>query len=142
VHLATTSSNPRLAELRAAAAQDPALQLWVDQPNLAAFHASHDLQVGAGGGALWERCALGVPTLALVCAANQRLSVPWLAEAGVVVGFDALQRDAARQSELGATIARLIAAPAERAALRERSLAWIDGRGAERAATAILALQA
>jgi spore coat polysaccharide biosynthesis predicted glycosyltransferase SpsG len=141
VHLATTSSNPRIAELRAAAAQDAGVQLWIDQPHLAAFHASHDLQVGAGGGALWERCALGVPTLALITAANQRLSVPWLAEAGVVVGFDALQRDEARQAELGATVARLIAAPAERAALRERSLAWVDGRGAERAAVTILALK-
>ena len=141
VQLATTSSNRHLDRLRDEAQRDRALELLIDQPNLAAFHASHDLQIGAGGGALWERCALGVPTLALVCAANQMLSVPLLAEQGVVAGFDALEQSPASQAELGATISDLITSATDRAALRERSLACVDGRGAERAAAAMLALR-
>ena len=140
LQLATTSSSVHLDALRAECARDSNLEILIDQPNLAAFHVGHDLQIGAGGGALWERCALGVPTLALVCAANQRLSVPLLAEAGIVAGFDALEQSAACQAELGTLIARLIASGAERARLRERSLTLVDGRGAERAAAAILAL--
>lgn len=138
VQVATTSANPQLPSLQDACERDRALQVLVDQPHLAAFHAAHGLQIGAGGGALWERCVLGVPTVALITAANQRLSVPWLAEAGVVVGLDAVDRTPACAAELGAAIARLLARPQERAALRQRSMALVDGHGADRAARAVL----
>ncbi len=140
IELATTSANPRCTEWQALAAQDPQLHLWLDRPDLAAFHRSHDLQIGAGGGALWERCALGVPTLALVCAPNQRLSVPWLAAQGVVHAFDAVEPVSGQVPALGALIAGLLETPAERAALRARSLSLVDGHGAERAAAALLQL--
>ena len=42
---------------------------------MAAFFARHDLQVGAGGGATWERCCIGSPMVALVLAANQSMVV-------------------------------------------------------------------
>lgn len=115
IAIATTSSaNARLPALQVLCDRDPGLRLVVDQPDLAAFHASHDLQIGAGGGALWERCALGVPTLALVTAPNQRLSVPLLADAGVVCGFDAVEAGPETAAQLGAVIARLLAHPGER----------------------------
>jgi len=140
VQIATTRSNPHLAALRLLVQGDPALELQLDLPHLAAFHSAHDLQLGAGGGALWERCALGTPTLALVCVPHQRLSVPLLAEAGVVTGFDAVDDTPTRQAELGRCIARLIDSTAERRRLHERSLALVDGQGAARAAAAILSL--
>jgi UDP-2,4-diacetamido-2,4,6-trideoxy-beta-L-altropyranose hydrolase len=140
VEIATTSSNPALADLQRLAAGDALLTLAVDLPHLAAFHARHGLQIGAGGGALWERCCLGTPTLAVVTAENQRLSVPLLAADGVVVGFDAVGQGAERCQALGQAIRQLIDAPAERAALRERSLALVDGQGATRVAAAVLAL--
>ena len=140
IAIATTSANARLPALQALCERDPGLRLVVDQPDLAAFHASHDLQIGAGGGALWERCALGVPTLALVTAPNQRLSVPLLADAGVVCGFDTVHTGPGTAAELGAVIARLLAHPGERAALRRQALALVDGRGATRVAAAIAAL--
>lgn len=140
VEIATTSSNPHLAALRALAARDGRLGLQVDAPNLADFHARHDVQIGAGGGALWERCVLGVPTIALVCAANQRLSVPLLARDGVVVGLDVVERGPAQQQALGAALRRLLASAQQRRSLRELSLQRVDGRGAERAAAALWAL--
>lgn len=138
IELATTSANPHLAGLRALAVSDPLLTLAVDLPHLADFHARHGLQVGAGGGALWERCCLGVPTLAMVCADNQRQSVPLLAEAGVVQAFDATPPHVLLTEPLGQAIAGLIDDAAQRAELHRRSLAWVDGRGAERAAQAVL----
>lgn len=140
IEIATTSAHPALAALQALAAADARLTLALDQPHLAGFHARHGLQIGAGGGALWERCCLGTPTLALVTAENQRLSVPLLADQGVVVGFDAVGQGPERGAALGRVIRRLIDSPAERAALRELSLALVDGRGAARAAAAVLAL--
>jgi spore coat polysaccharide biosynthesis predicted glycosyltransferase SpsG len=118
---------------------DPQLDVVVDQPNLAAFHAAHGLQIGAGGGAMWERCRLGTPAIALITAENQRQSVPLVAASGAVVGLDAMGQGDEVCRDLGTLIRRLIDSPAERRALHERALALVDGRGAERVATAVLA---
>jgi spore coat polysaccharide biosynthesis predicted glycosyltransferase SpsG len=144
IEIATSSANAALPALQALAAADPALMISIDQPNLAAFHARHGLQVGAGGGALWERCCLGTPTIAVITAENQRLSVPLLAADGVVRAVDAVGQgdEARRQSrhELGRVIRELVNSPAERTALHERALRLVDGRGAARVAAAVLAL--
>lgn len=39
--------------------------------NMAQLMAESDLCIGAAGGSAWERCALGLPTLVLILAANQ-----------------------------------------------------------------------
>ena len=39
--------------------------------NMAQLMAESDLCVGAAGGSAWERCALGLPALVLILAANQ-----------------------------------------------------------------------
>lgn len=140
VQLASTTSNAHLAALQRDFAGDAGIQWCLNQPHLAAFHAGHDLQIGAGGGALWERCALGVPTVALVTAPNQRLSVPLLDHAGVLLGVEAVDRSPAQRTELAARVRHLLQYPQARAALRDRSLALVDGRGAQRAATALLGL--
>ena len=58
--------------------------LTLDEPDLAAFFARHDLQIGAGGGATWERCCIGAPTIAIVVAANQSAVVPALDRLGAL----------------------------------------------------------
>jgi UDP-2,4-diacetamido-2,4,6-trideoxy-beta-L-altropyranose hydrolase len=139
VRIASTSANLHLASLRAAAASAGAV-LLLDQPNLADFHASCDLQVGAGGGALWERCCLGVPTIALICADNQRLSVPHAAAEGAVVGLDAIGQTASQAAALAGALRDLIDSPQRRQGLHARALALVDGQGAPRAAAAVLEL--
>ena len=143
IEIATSSANAALPALQALAAADPALAISIDQPNLADFHARHGLQVGAGGGALWERCCLGTPTIAVITAENQRLSVPLLAADGVVRAVDAVdagERGTEARRGLGRVIRELVDSPAERLALHERALRLVDGRGAARVAAALLAL--
>ncbi|WP_284620134.1 UDP-2,4-diacetamido-2,4,6-trideoxy-beta-L-altropyranose hydrolase [Aquabacterium humicola] len=141
IEIATTSANPSLPLLQALAAADAQLHIVLDQPHLADFHARHGLQIGAGGGALWERCSLGTPTIALITADNQRLSVPLLAADGVVVGLDAIGQGADVARALGSAVRRLLDAPDERRALHQSSIALVDGHGAARAAAAIAALR-
>jgi UDP-2,4-diacetamido-2,4,6-trideoxy-beta-L-altropyranose hydrolase len=140
IEIATSSANAALPALQTLAAADPALRITIDQPNLAAFHARHGLQVGAGGGALWERCCLGTPTIAVITAENQRLSVPLLAADGVVRAVDAVGQGAEARHDMGRVIGELLDSPAERMALHERALRLVDGRGAARVAAALLAL--
>lgn len=63
---------PWLAEVQAQAAAMPRpTQVLAGVSNMAQLMAESDLCIGAAGGSAWERCALGLPTLILILAANQ-----------------------------------------------------------------------
>jgi UDP-2,4-diacetamido-2,4,6-trideoxy-beta-L-altropyranose hydrolase len=139
VEIATTSANPHRDALAQLASQWPRTSLLLDQPDLAGFFARHDLQIGAGGGALWERCCIGAPTLALAVAPNQLQSIPLLGSTGAVA---TLPPDTPLAIDtVGTAVARLLADAACRQALHRRSLALVDGRGAQRVALQLLASQ-
>lgn len=50
--------------------------------NMAQWMADSDLAIGAAGATAWERCCLGLPTVMIVLADNQRLVAARLAQAG------------------------------------------------------------
>lgn len=130
VEVVSTSANPQLADLQQACTSDPSATLTLDLPDLAAFFARHDLQIGAGGGATWERCCIGAPTVALAVATNQTAVVPGLAALGAVCAAD--------EATLAGTLRRLIHDDAARRVLSGHAAALVDGRGAQRVALALL----
>ena len=134
IEVVTTSANPHLAALRELCATSGPTELRVDLPDLAGFFSRHDLQIGAGGGAAWERCCIGAPTLTLKWADNQSVVLDALDAHGVVRTSPALTAEA-----IGAAVAALVEDHEARRLLSERSRGWIDGRGAERVAVALFA---
>ena len=61
-----------LAQVQAQAAAMPRpIQVLAGVDNMAQLMAESDLCIGAAGGSAWERCALGLPTLVVIVAANQ-----------------------------------------------------------------------
>ena len=139
VEIAATSACPHLAELRGAAAARPGTTLTLDQPDLAGFFARHDLQIGAGGGATWERCCLGVPTIALETAENQRQVLAPLCGLGVLEVAAPIATSG--RPSLESTLRTLLADPQRRKALAARSRELVDGNGARRAAESLLGLR-
>lgn len=134
VEIVSTHANPRLAELEAAVAADPLASLALDLPNLVAFFAAHDLQIGAGGGASWERCRIGAPAIVLRCADNQKVVTAALRAADA-----ALAVDDPGEGALTEAIATLLANPGRRAEIAANALELVDGRGAQRVALTMLA---
>lgn len=135
VEIATTSGNPNLARLRRAAEAGGATRVTLDQPELAAFFARHDLHLGAGGGATWERCCIGAPTLAMIAAPNQRevlLPLQFLGVVCVVTTEPPTHRDIAD------ALRPLLINPARRRALASQARALVDGLGASRVAGHLL----
>lgn len=53
--------------------------------NMAELIAAADLGLGAGGASMWERCALGLPTLTVVFADNQLHTTKDVAETGAIL---------------------------------------------------------
>lgn len=55
--------------------------------NMAEIMANSDLAIGAAGGSSWERCCLGLPTLQVVIAENQRLAGETLVALGATANL-------------------------------------------------------
>jgi spore coat polysaccharide biosynthesis predicted glycosyltransferase SpsG len=108
------------------------------QERLAELMGEADLALGAGGVMLWERLCLGVPSLVISVAPNQRPQIDTMAIAGAIrfVG-DHLE-------VTPETIAQVVTALAldEGARLKMASIGQrlVDGRGASRLAARIRAL--
>lgn len=134
IEVVTTSANPTLAALRAMCSRWQQTTLSLDLDQLAGFFARHDLHIGAGGGAAWERCCIGAPTLALVCADNQAEVVAMLVREGAVA--TASSHDPAA---IGGALSVLLGGAGARRRMHERGPELVDGRGAARVALALAA---
>jgi RimJ/RimL family protein N-acetyltransferase len=104
-------------------------------PDLAAFFGRHDLQIGAGGGAVWERCCIGVPTIACVTAPNQLSTVPRLASLGALAW--AREDDCSAQEAIATQGRLLLVDPALRLSLGDNAARLVDGQGSARVAAVL-----
>lgn len=104
--------------------------LHVQSGEMAKLFAAADLGIGAGGSTSWERCRMGLPTVVVSVADNQRSGCQALRDHGAAMWLGDAQdlrpgviRDAAE--------ALAADAPA-RLAMAQRCQALVDGRGTER----------
>lgn len=128
---------PYRDRLQARCASRPGTQLHCQADNLAELMARADLAVGASGVVTWERACLGLPALVVSFAENQRpIAAAAEAEGLLVWVGDAAEMSAPR---LGAAIAALLDAPAQRQAMRLACLERVDGAGCGRVMEAMSA---
>ena len=122
---------PWLAQVQTQAAAIPRpTEVLAGVNNMAQLMADSDLCIGAAGGSAWERCALGLPTLLVIVAANQHSGAIALQshEAAWVV---------ADAQQLVAKMSALFNKETQTAALQKRSQAaakLVTGNGASQLA--------
>ncbi|GLR64424.1 UDP-2,4-diacetamido-2,4,6-trideoxy-beta-L-altropyranose hydrolase [Marinospirillum insulare] len=76
---------PHLEAINQQAAALPiSTQVKANVSNMAELMSKADLAIGAAGATTWERCCLGLPTIQLVIAENQRKTAQALAKASIV----------------------------------------------------------
>jgi spore coat polysaccharide biosynthesis predicted glycosyltransferase SpsG len=85
---------------------------------------------------LYEACAMGVPAVALPVVAAQTPTVRAFAQRGAAIGIATRARTRAAAD----AAVKLLNNPRQRAALARRSTQLVDGRGAWRAAAAVVSL--
>jgi UDP-2,4-diacetamido-2,4,6-trideoxy-beta-L-altropyranose hydrolase len=127
---------PSLPALREQAKTDCGLRLHVDSHAMAELASQADLAVGAGGGSVWERATLGLPTVTVILADNQRPMIQAMDQVGLTLAVDARSEDF--ETKLVAAVKRLTDDAALRRWLFEAPCHACDGKGAERVAEAIL----
>jgi len=87
VDVVMSSHSPFLARIEELIVNRSWLKLTLDCNNMADMMFDADLAVGACGSSAWERCSLGLPTLAIVLADNQKLVNRNLAERKAIIAM-------------------------------------------------------
>ena len=108
--------------------------LYAQTDRMASLMASADLCIGAGGGATWERCCLGLPAIAVSIAKNQDQQLVDAASEGLL-----FLCDSERKFELALEM-RLNVFFAEnylRSVISLNAMRAVDGHGASRVAAVL-----
>lgn len=128
------ASAPHLQAVRALAQTCPwPVEVLSATTDMAGHMARADLAIGAGGGTSWERCCLGLPTLLIVLAENQRPAAGALQRSGAVQLLDlALPLDEQLRAAMIGLRERSVLASLSQAASR-----IADGLGVERVLAAM-----
>jgi spore coat polysaccharide biosynthesis predicted glycosyltransferase SpsG len=129
-------SNPRADELQAAYA-DSRLRFLRGSDDMPALMAWAELAVAAAGSTTYELCYLGVPSLLMVLADNQREVCEAAARHGAALSLG--WHDALTVPELAARIEALRVDGSARQALSRTAQSVVDGHGAERILAAMQA---
>ena len=108
-----------------------------DVSNMAALMARADLAIGAAGTTAWERCCLGLPSIAIPVAANQERIAAELDRAGAIRLLE--PPGLADPGTIAEAVLDLESNPAARAEMSARAAAVCDGLGATRVMEALAA---
>jgi len=130
------ASNPHAARLKQLAAARPRTTLHLGLPSLARLTAQADFALGAGGGAMWERCCLGLPTAVISIAENQVPASRDLDTAGIITYLG--PQETVSVEQIRSAMQALVADSPRRQSMSEQSRLLVDGRGAQRVCEAML----
>ena len=104
-----------------------------DMPSLMAWA---DVAISGAGGTSYELCYMGLPSLLLVVAENQRQSAERLSDLGIAVNAGTAQEF--RAELFAPQLQSLIESSERRAAMNRRGRELVDGLGSERVCGALL----
>lgn len=125
------SSAPSRAAVMALADTEPRIEVHDETADLCRLMADADLAIGAAGTTSWERCCLGLPTVMLVLAANQRKIAAELQATGASV-------IAATVEDIAVLVDRLVVHPRQLEKMTAAAAPICDGLGASRVTAAIV----
>ena len=84
IDVVISKQNPNYKKVKDQINSMPNVQLYSDLPSLALLMLKADLAIGAGGSTTWERLCLGLPTLVVTLADNQRIANSYLYQLGLI----------------------------------------------------------
>lgn len=129
-------SNPHYDELQCAVrASRLPIRLESYVTNMPELMAWADVAVSAGGSSCWELAFMGLPSLILILADNQRAAAERLATAEVAVNLGLYEFRCA--AEIAHSLSPLLRERDKRAEMAQRGQELVDGNGVVRVATAL-----
>ena len=114
-----------IPDILAQAEQNPDIAVHIDSTDMCTLMSNADIAVGAVGTTTWERCCLGLPTVAFVLASNQKKACVKLAACHAILSVDQF-------SEITPTIKRLSESSILRREIGAAAKIITDGNGVDR----------
>ena len=135
VVIGSANPNRQLLQSVGHASQIP-FRLVVNTTEMAELMAWADLSISAGGSTCLELAHMGVPTLCVILAENQRLLAEGLSEAGAAINLG-WYRDL-RPLKIAHSLERLALAAGVREDMAQQGRNLVDGKGTERVLLALV----
>lgn len=123
-------SNPHAESASRLCRELPRAELHRGADNMAELMRRADLAIGAGGVMCWERCCLGLPTIAVDIATNQIGALTGLASIGAIVHLGSAA--AVTGEQMAGAVESLLIDSARNRRMGEAALALVDGQGSPR----------
>jgi UDP-2,4-diacetamido-2,4,6-trideoxy-beta-L-altropyranose hydrolase len=131
--------NPHRSEIETACGRRPNTRFFYQVNDIARLMAEADLALGAGGSATWERCSVGLPTLALVAADNQRRLTGDLCDFGAVLSPSS-ESGVGLRNEFSALLGAMLSSKALLRGMTRRCRDLVDGLGTQRVVGTMLSV--
>ena len=117
-------------KLEEAAAERGRVRIHSQLSDLSDLMAQSDLAIGAGGATTWERSCLGLPSIVVSIADNQRPACESLAASGLIKYVGVLRHVSVEQLQVSLQV--LISQPEELQRLSSSGMILVDGSGTDR----------
>jgi len=124
------SSNPEKESLQKAVGRLSKATLSVQVHDMALRMAEADLFIGAGGSTTWERMCLGLPSLVIVIADNQRKIAEDLAKDGLIINLGWYENVSVEH--ICQAVENLMKEPVKMERMSQENMALVDALGTER----------
>lgn len=130
------ASNPHKEQIERMCVETPACFYHCQVSNMAELMSRAKLSIGAGGSTTWERCCLGLPSVIIVVAENQRDLGEKLHSAGVTFNLGWHQEVTTEQ--IASKIDRLCCDKKRLSDMSSKAMDLVDGRGLGRVSQFLL----
>ena len=130
IDVAIGLSNPHADSISSLCGEMPGAELHRGADNMAELMTRADLAIGAGGVMSWERCCLGLPTIAIDIAENQTGALTALARAAALVYLGSAPSVTAEQ--IAGSVQSMLDDPARTRTMGETAQKLVDGQGSQR----------
>ena len=139
VDVVVGSANPHRKVIEQIASDLPDCICHFKVEDMAALMAGADFAIGAGGTTVWERCALGLPSLVTTVAENQEKTVSDMAESGYLLFLG--RSEAVSVDSLYHALEIATQSPWLLISFARKTQSLVDGKGAKRVAQEIMPLE-
>ncbi|MFL2803124.1 MAG: UDP-2,4-diacetamido-2,4,6-trideoxy-beta-L-altropyranose hydrolase [Paracoccaceae bacterium] len=128
--VATSSECQTLVELKKIAKKYNNVCLRLDTDNMAKLMLKADICIGASGMSMWERCCIGLPSLTITIAKNQKKITKQTANLNITKKLSIAKTK--NQKQLIEAVSNLIYAPKKLQQLSKNSFKTCDGLGTKK----------
>ena len=128
--------NPNHDEIKILASKIPNTSCHHNVEGLAKLMSSADFCIGAGGTTTWERCCVGLPTITIILAENQKDISESLDKEGAIINLGWYHN--VTENNIKEVAEGLIDNPNKMASMSGRSRSMVDGEGVNRVCDAMI----